>query len=89
MQKQVITPMAGDSLLIGKYLTGFDRKGKPIFNKCAKGKEARSEVNAVYEDGRVRSQEGDVFRVQLNKRPTTVKGKQGTKHLPAQWVTVE
>ncbi|AKY02209.1 hypothetical protein AEO54_069 [Vibrio phage vB_VorS-PVo5] len=87
-QKVTLKPVAGDSLLIGKYQSGVDRKGKPVFRSMPKGKEQRSEVSAVYDDGRVRSEEGDVYTVKLQKRPTEVKTKQGVKHLPAQWITV-
>lgn len=87
-QTKAILPVAGDSLLIGKYITGYDRKGKPQYRTVAKGKEFGSTVGAVYEDGKVRSKEGDVFEVALNKRPTKIKTKHGVKHLPAQWITV-
>ncbi len=85
MEKVIVTPTAGDSLVIGKYLRGFDRRGNPVF---AKGRETNSKVEAVYEDGKVRSVEGDVFEVMLAKRATTFKTKQGVKHYPAQWKTV-
>ncbi|BBL19260.1 hypothetical protein KIT04_091 [Vibrio phage KIT04] len=87
-QKVTLKPVAGDSLLIGKYQSGVDRKGKPVFRSMPKGKEQRSEVSAVYEDGRVRSAEGDVYSVKLHKRPTVIKTKQGKKYMPAQWITV-
>lgn len=87
-ETQIVKPLAGDSLLIGKYVTGFDRRGKAQVRTMPKGKEPHSSVNAVYEDGKVRSKEGDVFEVKLNKAPTSIKTKQGVKHLPAQWITV-
>lgn len=87
-QKEILKPVAGDSLLIGKYQSGVDRKGNPVFRSMPKGKEQRTEVEAAYEDGRVRSKEGDVFHVKLNKRPTVIKVKEGRKVLPAQWITV-
>lgn len=87
-RKEILKPVAGDSLLIGKYQSGVDRKGKPVFRTMPKGKEQRTEVNAVYLDGKVRSAEGDVYTVRLNKRPTVIKTKQGKKALPAQWITV-
>lgn len=85
MEKQTLLPKAGDSLVIGKYLSGFDRRGNPVMSN---GRNANSLVAAVYEDGSVRSKEGDVFEVQLSKRPTTIKTKQGKRTLPAQWLTV-
>ncbi|AUG85095.1 hypothetical protein FDJ19_gp088 [Vibrio phage Ceto] len=87
-QKVTLKPVAGDALLIGKYQSGVDRKGKPVFRSMPKGKEPSTIVEAVFEDGRVRSKEGDVFEVRLNKRPTVIKTKQGEKALPAQWITV-
>lgn len=88
-QKVTVKPVAGDALLIGRYITGFDRKGKAQYRTAAKGKEMKTSVEAVYEDGKVRSKEGDMFAVQLNKAATKIKTKQGVKHLPAQWITVE
>lgn len=87
-QKEILKPVAGDSLLIAKYQSGVDRKGKPTFRSMPKGKEQRTVVEAVYEDGRVRSKEGDVFEVRLNKRPAVIKTPTGKKALPAQWATV-
>lgn len=87
-QKETLKPVTGDSLLIGKYQSGVDRKGNPVFRSMPKGKEQRTLVDAAYEDGRVRSSEGDVYKVKLNKRPTKIKTSTGVKHLPAQWITV-
>lgn len=83
-----IQPSNGDSLLIGKYITGFNRKGQPVFTSYPKGKEPQSKVDALYEDGTIRSAEGDVFAVRLLKSPTTFKTKEGVRHLPAQWITI-
>lgn len=85
MEKQTVLPIEGDSLVIGKYLVGFDRKGNPRFSD---GRKAQTKVSGVYEDGTVRSSEGDVFTVKLNKRATFIKTKEGRKFLPAQWLTV-
>lgn len=83
-QKVVVKPVAGDSLLIGKYLTGFNKHGKPQFRSFEKGKEPVSAVAAVYEDGSIKSKEGDIHEVRLLK-PALVTSKV-TK--PAQWITI-
>lgn len=66
MTKQAI---AGDPLVIGKYLSGFDRKGKPVFRTLRKAQKESTFISAVYADGSVRSANGDVFKVkQLRER---------------------
>ncbi|AJF40848.1 hypothetical protein [Vibrio phage JSF12] len=84
----VSKPVAGDVLLIGKVLRGLNRAGKPVFSTSAKGFEPKTTIEAVYEDGRVRSKEGDVFEIRLLKPELEIKTKEGTKLLPAQWITV-
>lgn len=85
MEKVIVKPQAGDSLIVEKYLTGFNRKGQPVM---ANGRGHKTEIAAVYEDGRVRSKEGDVFEVALRNGATKRKTKEGTRFLPAQWNTV-
>lgn len=63
MTKQVAKPQAGDQLVIGKYLSGFDRKGKPVFRNLRKAQKENTFVQAVYADSKVRSANGDVFNV--------------------------
>lgn len=78
--KQTLKPASGDTLLIGKYQSGTDRKGSPVTRSMPKEKEARTVVSAVYADARVRSKEGDVFEVVLQMPPT--------KTNRAAWITV-
>lgn len=66
MTKQAI---AGDTLVIGKFLSGFDRKGKPVYRTLRKAQKENTFISAVYADGSVRSAHGDVFKVkQLRER---------------------
>lgn len=76
--KNTVLPLAGDSLVIKRVLTGFDKRGNKVIRTVP---EAFSSVNVAYVGGEVRSKEGDIFTVQLKHAAT--KGKK------AQWVTVE
>lgn len=76
--KETVLPQAGDSLVISKVHRGSDRQGRKVVRKVP---ETNSMVHVVYEDGRVRSKEGDVYIVALKHKATA--------KLRAQWVTVE
>lgn len=71
MKNVTVKPQAGDSLVVEKFMSGKGIKRVKPHN---------TKVEVVYEDGQVRSVEGDIFTVQLKHRATD-------KHT-AQWVTV-
>jgi hypothetical protein len=79
-----LQPQVGDTLLFGKYLKGFNRRGQPVYSD---GKEKVSDkVTGVYEDSSVRSSTGDTFKVRLKSEPIYAKR---TLRKRATWVTYE
>lgn len=71
-------PLVGDTLVIEKYHSSFVRKGNKVVRNV---RPTNSVIDAVYEDGKIRSKEGDMFSVKL-KHAATDKQK-------AQWKTFD